>query len=93
MNERQNQKGTGNKSRPEIGTGWLGGAMRFAGVLMAIGGISLMAGFETARRTLPATARVRSRSRLLGLAGLSMDALYRSDGVCQRRLTLPASPW
>jgi hypothetical protein len=57
MNERQNQKGTGNKSRPEIGTGWLGGAMRFAGVLMAIGGISLMAGFETARRTLPATAR------------------------------------
>lgn len=56
MNEPQNRTGLGNE--PGLGkkTGQLRGAIRFAGVLLAIGGISLVAGFETARRTLPGPA-------------------------------------
>src|SRR5580704_3690009 len=53
MDERQNQKSLGNESDLGMKTGRLRGAFRFAGVLAAIGGISLVAGFETARRTLP----------------------------------------
>ena len=56
MNERQNQKDLGNGSSRGMRTGRLRGAIRFAGVLVLIGGISLVAGFETARRTLPAPA-------------------------------------
>lgn len=56
MTKRQDQKGLSNESGFGIRTGRLRGAFRFAGVLAAIGGISLVAGFETARRTLPVTA-------------------------------------
>jgi hypothetical protein len=56
MTERQNQESLGNKSGPGIKAGRLHGAFRYAGVLAAIGGISLVSGFETARRTLSATA-------------------------------------
>jgi HEAT repeat protein len=56
MNERQNQNGFGNSSGPEANRGRLHGAIRYAGVLALIGGISLVAGFETARRALPAPA-------------------------------------
>jgi hypothetical protein len=55
MNERQNQKDLGNESGLGIRTAQLRGAIRFAGVLAAIGAISLVAGFETARSTLPAS--------------------------------------
>jgi hypothetical protein len=56
MNERQNQKSLDSEAGLEMKTGRLRGAIRFASVLAAIGGISLVAGFETARRTLPVTA-------------------------------------
>ncbi len=56
MNERQNQNGLGNETSGEATRGWMHGAIRYAGVLALIGGISLAAGFETARRTLPAPA-------------------------------------
>jgi len=56
MTERRNQESLGNEPGLGIGRGRLRGAIRFAGVLAAIGGVSLVAGFETARRTLPASA-------------------------------------
>jgi hypothetical protein len=54
MNERQNQVGLSNESGLRIKAGRLRDAFRYAGVLAVIGVISLVAGFETARRTLPA---------------------------------------
>lgn len=56
MNERQNQTGLGNESGLRTKTGRLHGAIRFAAALSLIGGIALVAGFETARRTLPTPA-------------------------------------
>jgi hypothetical protein len=56
MTERQNQEGLGKESGLGMKTGRVRGAIRFAGVLAAIGVISLAAGFETARRTLPVPA-------------------------------------
>lgn len=56
MSEQQNRIGPENKPGADAKTGRLPDAMRYAVVVAVIGGISLVAGFETARRTLPTSA-------------------------------------
>ena len=53
MNEQATQIFSGSHAALEAKKGRTGRAIRWAGLLVAIGGISLVAGFETARTTLP----------------------------------------
>jgi hypothetical protein len=53
MNEQQNPICVENKSGAQAKTRWLRLGIRNVALLVAIGGISLAAGFETARTTLP----------------------------------------
>ncbi len=55
MIEQQNRIYTGNHSGPESKTDRMRRAIRYAAVLVLLGGFSLVAGFETARRTLAAS--------------------------------------
>ena len=54
MNEQQNPICLENKSGAQAKTRWLRLGIRNVALLLAIGGVSLAAGFETARTTLPA---------------------------------------
>jgi hypothetical protein len=53
MKEQATQILSASRAAPEVKKGRTGRAIRWAGLLVAIGGISLVAGFETARTTLP----------------------------------------
>src|ERR1700675_195598 len=53
MTEQQNQICSGNESGPEAKKGGLRRAIRYTLLLVLLGGFSLVAGFETARTTLP----------------------------------------
>jgi hypothetical protein len=54
MNAAQNRSSEGRVPGGNVKAGQFGRAIRYAGLLVLLGGISLAAGYETARRTLPA---------------------------------------
>src|SRR5580704_14640537 len=54
MNEQQNQIHSGNETGRETKRDRLRRAIRYTAVLVVLGVFSLVAGFETARRTFPA---------------------------------------
>src|SRR5579863_8586601 len=54
MSEQQNDICLENESGARATTRWLHRGIRNAALLVALGGVSLAAGFETARTTLPA---------------------------------------
>jgi hypothetical protein len=90
MTELRNQICSGNESGPEVKTGGLSRTIRYAPLLILLGGFSLVAGFETARTTLPAPkldSNLQAQGSSHSVSSVRMPAPENKSDAEFKRLT------